>query len=111
MADTARVREALVRAPLGSSAGIFLGILIAPVEARLLARPGLVPATFHAEWRPWIVAVSLAVGMGISVAGSFAAARRAARVRPLEGLHAVDGDRVMTVSRWVIGLSASAGAV
>ena len=103
--------EALVLGTLGSLAGILLGVLIAPVEARLLARPGLVPATFHAEWRPWIVAVSLAVGIGISVAGSFGAARRAARVRPLEGLHAVNGDRVMTVSRWAIGLSSSAGAV
>ena len=103
--------EALVLGTLGSLAGVLLGVLIAPVEVRLLARPGLVPATFHAEWRPWIVAVSLAVGIGISVAGSFGAARRAARVRPLEGLHAVNGDRVMTVSRWVIGLSASAGVV
>jgi putative ABC transport system permease protein len=103
--------EALVLGTLGSLAGILLGVLIAPVEVRLLARPGLVPATFHAEWRPWIVAVSLAVGIGISVAGSFGAARRAARVRPLEGLHAVNGDRVMTVGRWAIGLSSSAGAV
>ena len=103
--------EALVLGTLGSSAGILLGVLIAPVEVRLLARPGLVPADFHAEWRSWIVAVSLAVGIGISVAGSFGAARRAARVRPLDGLHAVSGDRVMTVSRWAIGLIASAGVV
>ena len=100
--------EALVLGALGSFAGILLGLLIAPVEVRLLARPGLVPANFHAEWRSWIVAVSLAVGIGISVAGSFGAARRAARIRPLEGLHAVIGDRVMTVSRWAIGLIASA---
>lgn len=103
--------EALVLGTFGSSAGILLGVLVAPVEVRLLARPDLVPASFHAEWRPWIVAVSLAVGIGISVAGSFGAARRAARVRPLEGLHAASGDQVMTVSRWVIGLMASAGAV
>ena len=103
--------EALVLGTIGSSVGILLGVLIAPVEVRLLARPGLVPADFHAEWRSWIVAVSLAVGIGISVAGSFGAARRAARVRPLEGLHAVSGDRVMTVSRWAIGLIASAGVV
>src|SRR4051812_39665331 len=103
--------EAMVLGTLGSLAGILLGVLIAPVEVRLLARPGLVPTTFHAEWRPWIVAVSLAVGLGISVAGSFGAARRAARVRPLEGLRSVEGDRVMTVSRWAIGLSSSAGAV
>jgi putative ABC transport system permease protein len=32
-------------------------------------------------------------------------------VRPLDGLHAVSGDRVMTVSRWAIGLIASAGAL
>ncbi len=93
--------EALLLGTLGSFAWILLGLLIAPVEVRLLARPGLVPAHFHAEWRFWIVAVSLAVGIGISVAGSFGAARRAARIRPLEGLHAADRDRVMTVSRWV----------
>ena len=103
--------EALVLGTLGSSAGILLGVLIAPVEVRLLAGPGLVPADFQVEWRSWIVAVSLAVGIGISVAGSFGAARRAARVRPLDGLHAVSGDRVMTLSRWAIGLIASAGAV
>jgi len=103
--------EALVLGTLGSLAGIALGVLIAPVEVRLLARPGLVPASFDVAWRPWIVAVSLAVGLAISVAGSFVAARRAARVRPLEGLRPVNGDRVMTASRWVIGLLASAGAV
>src|SRR5262245_22470744 len=103
--------EALVLGTLGSLAGIVLGVLITPVEVLLLARPGLVPASFHAAWRPWIVAVSFGVGIGISVAGSFVAARRAARVRPLEGLRRVNGDRVMTVSRWVIGLLASAGAV
>ena len=103
--------EALVLGTIGSLAGILLGVVIAPVEVRLLARPGLVPADFHAEWRSWIVAVSLAVGIGISVAGSFGATRRAGRVRPLDGLNAVSGDKVMTVSRWAIGLIASAGAV
>jgi putative ABC transport system permease protein len=81
------------------------------VEVRLLGRPGLVPGDFHAEWRPWIVAVSLAVGIGISVAGSFGATRRAARVCALDGLHTVSGDKVMTVGRWAIGLISSAGVI
>ena len=103
--------EALVLGTIGSFAGILLGVLLAPVVVHLLARPGLVPADFHAEWRSWIVAVSLFVGVGISVAGSFGAARRAARVRPLDGVHAVSGDQVMTISRWTIGVLASTGAV
>ena len=103
--------EALVVGTIGSLAGILLGVVVAPVEVRLLARPGLVPSDFHAEWRSWIVAVSLAVGIGMSVAGSFGATRRAGRVRPLDGLNAVSGDKVMTVGRWAIGLIASAGAV
>ena len=103
--------EALVVGTIGSSAGILLGVLLSPMEVRLLAKPGLVPADFHADWRPWIVAVSLAVGIGISVAGSFGATRRAGRVRPLEGLHDVRGEKVMTLGRWTIGLIASAGAV
>ncbi len=103
--------EALVLGTIGSAVGILLGVVIAPVEVRLLGTPGLVPEDFHAEWRSWIVAVSLAVGIVISVAGSFGATRRAARVRPLDGLHAVSGDRVMTVSRWAIGLISSAGVI
>ena len=103
--------EALVLGTIGSAVGILLGVVVAPVEVRLLGTPGLVPADFHAEWRSWIVAVSLAVGIVISVAGSFGATRRAARVRPLDGLHAVSGDRVMTVSRWAIGLISSAGVI
>ena len=51
-------------------------------------------------------------GIGIALAGVLVAARRAARVRPLEALRETGAAaRVMTASRWILGLFFLAGGV
>ncbi len=83
----------------GAGLGSVLGMIVARFERRMLIRIGFVPNDFAIAWRPWIVAVSAGVGLGVAALGSLVAARRASRVGPLEAVQAADGDeRIMTVA-------------
>lgn len=106
------IGEALTLGALGTVIGVLLGLVAARVQASMFVRLGFVPADFHAAWHWWILAVSTGVGLVVGTAGSASASRRAARVSPLDGLHA-EGltDRVMSRFRWVVGLIAAAGSV
>ena len=104
--------EAVVLGAIGTALGVALGIYVARFEANLLIDLDFVPAGFNVAWRTWILAVSCGVGLTIAVAGSLGAAHRAGKVRPLEALQATaKAERVMTVWRWLIGLTASGGAI
>jgi putative ABC transport system permease protein len=104
--------EAVLLGALGAVIGVPVGLGVAAVQARLLVSAGFAPAGFAAEWRLWIVAVSLGTGIALGVAGSMVAARRAAKVRPLEALRDTgDAARVMTVGRWIAGLLFTGGAL
>ncbi len=104
--------EALLLGTLGTILGVLLGVLVARFETWMFARFEFVPDGFTARWRWWIVSVSAAVGIGVAVLGCLSASRRASRVRALDALRDVGvADRVMTPSRWIIGLVAAAGAV
>ena len=104
--------EALLLGLLGTALGVVLGLLVVRVETWMFHHFDFVPVGFAAPWHGWVLSVSLAVGVGISLLGSFAASRRASRVRPLDALRDVgESDRVMTASRWVIGGLASAVAI
>jgi putative ABC transport system permease protein len=96
--------EALVIGVVSAAVGAVLGSLAAPWFGDLLVRAELEPAGFVAS--PSLLAVGPAVltGIVVAVAGAWAAARRAAKVRPMEALRdsAVDR-RTMTLSRWVFG--------
>jgi putative ABC transport system permease protein len=104
--------EALLLAVLGCATGIPLGLVAMNVQSNLLRRLGFVPPQFTARWQDWILAVSFGVGIGVALVGVFAAARRAARVAPLEALRATGAQqRVMTAMRWIFGLLFLAGAI
>ncbi|SDL33221.1 putative ABC transport system permease protein [Glycomyces sambucus] len=104
--------EAVLLGLAGSVLGIALGLPLARFQTWLLVRLDFAPAGFAAPWRPWVVAVSLGTGVLIAVLGVLAASRRAAAIRPQEALREDAGAaQVMTVSRWVLGLVFTAGAV
>jgi len=104
--------EALAISLLAAPAGGAAGIVIARPWARWMARSGLAPAGFTAHVILWPVITAGAAGVLIALAGAWAAARRAGRVRPAEALREAEMDRgAMTVFRWLAGLAALAGAV
>jgi putative ABC transport system permease protein len=104
--------EAVLLGTLGAVIGVPVGMGVTAVQTRLLVSANFVPAGFTAEWRTWILAVSFGTGIGLAVAGAMVAARRAAKVRPLEALRETgDAVRVMTVSRWMAGLLFAGGAL
>lgn len=99
------VGEAVLLGAVGAAVGAPVGLLAQQVQTRLLVRLGFVPAGFSAQWRPWVLGVSLLVGIGLAVGGVLVAARRASRVEPLEALRGTgEATRVMTRGRWVAGL-------
>ncbi|MGK5738598.1 FtsX-like permease family protein [Micromonospora sp. URMC 103] len=78
--------HAVVVGAAGALAGLLAGAVLAPVVGRLLVDAGFEPATFRVRYTLWPVAVSLAAGPLVAVVAVWSAARRAARVRPLEAL-------------------------
>ncbi|GAA1846385.1 FtsX-like permease family protein [Asanoa iriomotensis] len=96
--------EALVVGVVSAAAGALLGVFAAPLLGDLLVRAELEPAGFVPS--PSLLAVGPAVltGIVVAVAGAWVAARRAARVRPLEALREATVDRhAMTLTRWACG--------
>ncbi|WP_308784481.1 FtsX-like permease family protein [Phytohabitans houttuyneae] len=109
---TLLVGEALLLGALGSALGALAGVPVMRLQGAMLDGFGFVPAGFVGEWRSWVLYVSAGTGIGISVLGVLAASRRAAKVRPLEALREVGGAaRVMTASRWVVGMFFLAGSI
>ncbi|MFF4621828.1 hypothetical protein [Nonomuraea jabiensis] len=97
---------------VGAAAGAVAGLAVVRLQAWLLITLGFVPVGFAGQWRPWVLGVCAATGVGLAVAGALSAARRAARIRPLEALR--DGGQaahVMTRGRWATGLLLAMGAV
>jgi putative ABC transport system permease protein len=104
--------EALALGTLGAAAGVPAGVATMAFQGWLLRRLGFVPDGFAGQWRSWILAVSLGVGVLLAVSGVLVAARRAGRVRPLEALRDTgEAARVMTASRWFFGLLFLGGAL
>ncbi len=106
------VGEAIALGILGTLGGVLLGLPVAGYFRRTLIDLGFAHPDFEIAWRSWVLAVSLGAGIGVAALGSLGAGRRAGRVPALEALRRTDGaDRVMNLSRWVIGLLATGGAV
>lgn len=106
------IGEAVLLGALGSTLGVLLGLLVVRYEERMLVELEFVPAGFTVDWRSWILAVSGGVGIGVAVLGSLASTRRAGRVRPLAALRETGTpDKVMTLPRWLVGLTALGGAI
>ncbi|PYY47525.1 ABC transporter permease [Curtobacterium sp. MCBD17_023] len=97
--------EAVVLGLAGAVLGIPAGIALMAVETRMLVAAGFVPSGFSPSWQVWVVPASLAVGIGLASAGVAVAARRAARIDPLDAVRETGAAaRPMTRSRWVGGL-------
>jgi putative ABC transport system permease protein len=104
--------EAVLLGGLGAAAGIPAGLGIMAYQADLLRTQGFVPDGFTAQWRPWILGVSFGTGLLLAVSGVLVAARRGARVRPLEALRETgDAGRAMTAGRWIAALFFFGGAL
>ncbi|WP_422770147.1 FtsX-like permease family protein [Plantactinospora sp. WMMC1484] len=106
--------EAAVVGLASAVAGCALGLATAPLLASWMVDLGLAPPWFTVEistgpavWVPLLIA--FVTGLGVALAGVWAASRRAGDVRPIEALRdaAVDS-RTMTSGRWLYGLLALA---
>jgi putative ABC transport system permease protein len=85
--------------------GVFLGVLLAAPIGRVLVDAGFEPASFSVGLHLWPVLAGMAAGPVVSVAGALAAARRAARIGPLEALREAEVEtRPMSRVRWAAGL-------
>jgi putative ABC transport system permease protein len=104
--------EALLLGGVGSVLGIVAGLPVTRLQGLMLSHFGFVPAGFVGHWQSWIIAVSVGTGVGVAVVGVLVASGRAARVRPLEALRETGrAGRVMTLSRWILGLLFLGGSV
>ncbi len=104
--------EALLLGLIGSALGVLIGLPTMRLQAGMLDHFGFVPPGFTGEWRDWVLAVSLGTGVCVALLGVLVASRRASRVRPLDALRETgDGARVMTASRWILGLFFLAGSI
>ncbi|MEV5570236.1 FtsX-like permease family protein [Spirillospora sp. NPDC052269] len=98
--------EAVLLGLLGSAGGILFGIPLMWAQAYLLTSTGILPGSFAPEWDSAVLIGSVSAGVGMALTGSIAATVRAARVRPLEALREIGGAaRVMTLGRWIWGVS------
>jgi putative ABC transport system permease protein len=104
--------EALLLGVVGSVAGSALGVPVVAAQRWLMLRLGLLPAGTEVRWLPWVAPAAVVLGTGLAVAGVALAARRAARVRPLDALRAGEAPTaVMSRGRWLLGGGLAVAAV
>ncbi|GAA3752432.1 ABC transporter permease [Plantactinospora mayteni] len=104
--------EAVLVGVLAGLAGSALSLVTAPPYAHWLARSGFAPEDFTARFILWPLLAASGVGLLVALLGAGVAARRAARVRPIEALREASVDtRVMGWGRWLFGLLFLGGAV
>jgi putative ABC transport system permease protein len=105
-------RQAAVTGGAAALAGALLGLAGAPVIGRVMVDAGFQPPSFSVRLQSWPVLAGVALGTVLSIVGAMAAARRAARVAPLEALRRAEVEvRPMTRARWITGLVLLAGGV
>lgn len=106
------IREAVTVGIVAGSAGTLLGLLASPLIGKVLVNAGFEPTSFTVGLHFWPIVAGLVAGPALAVAGSLMAARRAARIRPLEALREAQVEpRPMTRLRWITGLIVTAGGV
>ncbi|MFI9104841.1 ABC transporter permease [Streptomyces fildesensis] len=96
--------EAAVVGAVASAAGCALGRLGAPRLAAWLVDADIAPSWFRIGDAAWPYWTAFATGLGVALAGAWAASRRAGRVGPMEALREASVDsRTMTAGRWTAG--------
>src|SRR4051794_33868323 len=101
------LREAALVAAAAGVAGALASLAVAPLLGRWIAGRGLAPETLDVTPAPVALPVGAGLMLVVALAGAWAAARRAARVRPAEALRDAAVDRgVMTAGRWLVGVPA-----
>lgn len=104
--------EALLVGGVGAVLGTLVGAALAPAMGRILIDAGFEPTTYEVRYHPLPILGALLLGPLVALAGAWAAARRAARVRPLEALReAAVEQRSMSRLRWIAGGSLVAAGV
>ncbi|WP_285644823.1 FtsX-like permease family protein [Lentzea sp. NBRC 102530] len=99
------IGESAIVGTLASLAGCVLGAIGGQVLAGLTVSFGIAPPGFSAPVAPLALIVAFLVGVGVSVAGVFAASRQAGKVAAVEALRQADVEQgVMTRGRWLIGI-------
>ncbi|MEW2079561.1 FtsX-like permease family protein [Streptomyces sp. NPDC013433] len=89
---------------IGVLTGVPLGVAVIRLQERVLRELEFVPAGFTGQWHGWVLLVSAGTGLGLALTGVFVAARRAARIRPLEALRNTgDLERSLGRARSFIG--------
>jgi putative ABC transport system permease protein len=99
------ITEAAVVGVVASAVGCVLSPLGSSLARKWLIGHGVAPAWFtvHVTGPPLIIA--FAIGLASAIVGAAAASWRAARTRPTEALRdAVVEQKVMTVTRWLLGV-------
>ncbi|WP_345638092.1 ABC transporter permease [Rugosimonospora acidiphila] len=92
--------------------GNLLGRALSPPMAQWLVRQGFAPSWFAAPASVVPSVIAIVVGIATAILGAWAAARRAARVRPTEALRESGLEaRPMTVPRWLGAIAVGGGAL
>jgi putative ABC transport system permease protein len=103
-------RETMIVTSLGASVGVWPGLVLASYLASGMRDRGLLPGTVRVEPGIWPVVAAVGAALVVALAASFAAARRAGRVRPIEALADAAGPtRSIGWLRAALGLAAAAG--
>ncbi|WP_239082735.1 FtsX-like permease family protein [Actinoplanes teichomyceticus] len=96
--------EALLVGGVGAILGVVTGAAVAPAVGRSLVDAGFEPATYEVRYTALPMLAGLLSGPLVALAGAWSAARRAARVRPLEALREASVEqRPMGRLRWITG--------
>jgi putative ABC transport system permease protein len=103
--------EALVIGAVASVAGLLVGLLFAKFLASMFEAVGLGLPTGALELAPRTIALSLFIGIGVTLVAAIAPARRATRVPPIAALQRSDQEET-SKSRfgpWIAGVLAVLG--
>ncbi|GAB2623459.1 ABC transporter permease [Paractinoplanes abujensis] len=99
------LREAAVVGLTAAVVGTASGLALSPWVGSVLVDAGFEPESFQARLQWWPPLTGVLIGPVVAVAGGLMAARRAARVRPLDALRSAEVEtRPMTRGRWLAGL-------
>jgi putative ABC transport system permease protein len=104
--------DALIVSLVAGPIGALLGWPISALFEHLLVVYGLASGPIHATPTGPVVLVAVGSGVVVAQVGAFAAARRAARIAPVEAFREAATDRrVMTGGRWCFGTLFLGGGV